>query len=780
MGMRIVAFLIILNLLRPSEVRPQAEPSQFAQSLEVYSPVRHSQALHLVFNQPKFSPRDTIWFKAYLFDADFGGVNGKQLIHTNLVDSEGRVLQHFNFNVNDGVGHNQLILRDTLSPGVYLLTAHTDWIKRFAPAHLFTKEILVVRENRIERSMEKTVTIGLEGGHLVGSCLNNVSIMGARPGGEVQLTDRQGEVMATSVLDRNGTCQVAFKPNPNADYVVRVNGGKEEYPLSMVENDGLSLHLDTPLPGEDSLKLTLWAPLASVLRNETLYLLVTARGKVRFETSLTLGPGESTQIMLPSHHLSQGVAHISILTGKGQLLASRDFYIPESDRIGANIKLTQRHFHPGDLVSFQVALSDEKGLPVEGEFSVKVINQALFEEPASLLTEELIGGFYSAGDFAVDRSKADWLSSIDNFLITNTKPLPWNEIMNDSGAEPEFHSSGQIRLRGTAYDAETMEPMPRLTRIMFYLQRYKRRYQTFTTENGEFGLELLDFSGQDELFYLGKTPDQTLHKLKIRWKEDTFALPAAPAFTELPEADRYGTFANNTGLINSSYAFFAKPDTLLTDFHRRKGSQFDAMMKEADYSYEVEDYVTLPTMEEFIKEVVKPLFVRQRKQGTIVRSKQLQNIDANADPLYIIDGIATLNTDFFLSLKPSDLVSLKVVQNARKLSYFGFMGENGIVIVQTKAGNVREPLDDPSRLIDGLNRQLDFPAGRMYEEGAAPTFRSTIYWNPTIRTGSTGKADVMFHCTDDIGVLNIVVEGVATGGHLFSQQLDIEVLPSIR
>jgi hypothetical protein len=777
MGMRIVVFLIILNLLLPSEGRPQAEQSQFAEKLEAYSLLRHSQVLHLVFNQPKFSPGDTVWFKAYLFDADFGGVKGKQLVHTNLVDSEGRVLQNFNFNVHDGIGYNQLILADSLSAGIYLLTAHTDWIKRFSPAHFFTKEIVVVRENRIEKSPKETISIGLEGGHLVGGCLNNVSILGARTGAEVQVTDRQGGVMATSVTDKNGTCQLAFQPNPRADYVVRVNGREDEYRFPVVENDGLSFHLDTPLPGEDSLKLTLRAPLASALRNETLYLLVTARGKVCFETSFSLGTGESSELMVPSSHLSKGVAHMSILTDKGKLLASRDFYVSGSERVVANLVVDQKRFHPGDLVSFRVALTDDKGLPFEGEFSVKVINQALFGKPTRPLSNELVGDSHHAGDFEVGLPEPLWLSGMDNLLIINTQPLPWDKIMSDSGVEPELHSSGRIKLHGTAYDAETLEPMPKLTRIMFYLQRDKRRYQTFTTEDGEFGLELLDFSGQDELFYLGKTPDQKLHKLKIRWTEDVFALPPAPAFTELPEVDRYGTFANNTRLINSSYGFFAKPDNLLTDYRRRKESEFDVVIKEADYIYEIEDYVALPTMEEFIKEVVKPLFVRQRKHGTIVRSKQLQAIDANADPLYIIDGIATLNTDFFLSLKPSDLVSLKVIQNARKLSYFGFMGENGIVIVQTRAGNIREPLDDPYKLINGLNQQLDFPTDSSYKGETAPTFKSTIYWNPTIKTGGSGKADVMFRCTDDIGVLNIVVEGVATGGRLFSQQLSIQVFP---
>jgi uncharacterized protein YfaS (alpha-2-macroglobulin family) len=44
-----------------------------------------------------------------------------------------------------------------------------------------------------------------------------------------------------------------------------------------------------------------------------------------------------------------------------------------------------------------------------------------------------------------------------------------------------------------------------------------------------------------------------------------------------------------------------------------------------------------------------------------------------------------------------------------------------------------------------------------------PFFRSTIYWNPTINTDSNGKATFEFNCTDDMGQMVILIDGMANG-----------------
>ena len=162
----------------------------------------------------------------------------------------------------------------------------------------------------------------------------------------------------------------------------------------------------------------------------------------------------------------------------------------------------------------------------------------------------------------------------------------------------------------------------------------------------------------------------------------------------------------------------------------------------------------------------------------------MKNLEPNinaADPLYVIDGIATKSTDFFLALKPSDLLTIKIINSLNKLKPLGLLGKNGIVIVQTKMGNVREPVDDRSKLIEGLSRPLNFKTSDYSQTSNThvPDFRSTIYWNPSVRTNSSGLTVVDFFCSDDVGKLTIYIEGIATGGRPFSTEQNVKVSLSV-
>jgi hypothetical protein len=103
--------------------------------------------------------------------------------------------------------------------------------------------------------------------------------------------------------------------------------------------------------------------------------------------------------------------------------------------------------------------------------------------------------------------------------------------------------------------------------------------------------------------------------------------------------------------------------------------------------------VLFPTIEELIREIVPSMFIRKSGKRIIVRVSLLSPLISTQDPVYIIDGIATKNSEFFLSLDPSEIVTIKLINDSKKLLPLGLLGKNGIVIVKTKSGDRREPLD---------------------------------------------------------------------------------------
>ena len=111
--------------------------------------------LHFVFNQEKYAPGDTVFFKTYFLKDDLRPVEGRQFIDLSLVAPEGKILQHYLFAADNGVGANQLILPEIIKPGIYHLAAYSSWMKNIESAKAFTKELIVVGETIIEKAKIK-------------------------------------------------------------------------------------------------------------------------------------------------------------------------------------------------------------------------------------------------------------------------------------------------------------------------------------------------------------------------------------------------------------------------------------------------------------------------------------------------------------------------------------------------------------------------------------------------------------------------------------------------
>jgi hypothetical protein len=313
---------------------------------------------------------------------------------------------------------------------------------------------------------------------------------------------------------------------------------------------------------------------------------------------------------------------------------------------------------------------------------------------------------------------------------------------------------------------------------MFYLQKSKIRYQT-TTENGKVWLAIPELFGQDEMFYFGETffylggekHGQEIPNLKIEWDDESIPLPRSRSSKESESPDQYATFTSKRRLIDRSYGFYSS-SAAVDNNGMAEGVDIETEVKGADVNLNVQKYIVFPTMAELVKEVIPSLQHRLSNGKDNVRVSLSESMTASAtgDPVYIIDGIATKSTPFFLSLKPADLLSIKIITDPNKLLRFNLLGKNGIVIVNTKTGDTRVPLDDEAKLIEGLNSPVNFHASRHENQGdqGRPDFRSTIYWNPTVHTDSNGKAIIEFFCSDDIGPISIRIDGVAEGGKPFS------------
>lgn len=726
------------------------------EAYEKYETEWPSQKIYVAFNQEKYAPGDTVFFKAYLLSADLGLWSGSQMMEINLLDKDGEVRQKATIKTQDGMGSNQLILPEDLEAGLYNFTAFTNWMRNFDASVMFEQNLMVVKDFQIETAASKPL-YGIEGGNLTNGLLSNIVVKSMTPESLVYLKDQNGERIDSVMTDALGLGVLKAVADKANNYFLEEGDAVVFMPT--VQDFGYNLSVTLPRSSTEDVRILVSAQPAP--NASELSFIITSKGKVVYHEAI---PGNQARVgkSIGQDRLSPGLYQVSLLSSEGEVLGYREFYLKDDNSADLKLNVSSESVAPRMSVDMNIEALGQTG--GGDQLSVSVIN-ADVQNFSSLGLAEKITLADRVSSLSHIHETEGLSSLIDQYLILKSKPIDWTKIINYDGSKPTYGYSTLFQMTGIAKDS-TGANLPDNSTLMFYLQNDLMRYEVNIIQGGYFQLNLLDIYGEDELFIIAEKPSgEEVLDIDIEWIH--LPLPEfkkAPEFKLLDVEDTYAQFNGKRRKVDHSFEFFSSKANLdsLADLNRSRAPKVPIL--EGDNSFNVEDFYLFPTFGEFLNEVVRPLRVGQQKGKPLVRVRFLEPDIATGDPLYIIDGIATKNTEFFLSLDPKSLKTISVIKYPKKLSRFGQMAKNGIVIVDTKTGNVREPLNE-NRLIYGLNSPMDFPElnAEWANESGNPEFRSTVYWNPLVELNEAGKASVQFINSDDIATLAIRIEGFVGG-----------------
>jgi TonB-dependent SusC/RagA subfamily outer membrane receptor len=117
----------------------------------------------------------------------------------------------------------------------------------------------------------------------------------------------------------------------------------------------------------------------------------------------------------------------------------------------------------------------------------------------------------------------------------------------------------------------------------------------------------------------------------------------------------------------------------------------------------------------------------------------------------------------------SSIDKIEVLKSASNLAIFGSRGANGVIAVYTKHGE-NVGTDEYYKGIISEKLRGYYLAREFYSPdydsvtGGKPDHRTTIYWNPEVKTDSAGVAKFSFFTTDDPGFMMLKVEGLSYDG----------------
>ncbi|OOQ59385.1 hypothetical protein [Mucilaginibacter pedocola] len=103
-----------------------------------------AEKLYLHLDRPYYTTYDTLWFKAYLFNAStYSASKQSAKVYVELVNDSSRVVNRFAIPMHSGLGEGYLALDERVPDGTYTLRAYTQWMQNFGEDVFFSKQFYV-------------------------------------------------------------------------------------------------------------------------------------------------------------------------------------------------------------------------------------------------------------------------------------------------------------------------------------------------------------------------------------------------------------------------------------------------------------------------------------------------------------------------------------------------------------------------------------------------------------------------------------------------------------
>jgi hypothetical protein len=184
----------------------------------------------------------------------------------------------------------------------------------------------------------------------------------------------------------------------------------------------------------------------------------------------------------------------------------------------------------------------------------------------------------------------------------------------------------------------------------------------------------------------------------------------------------------------------------------------DRVIKTDDYPFE-----TLPA---FCKDISTPLKFIQEKN---TRDKfKMNNPESRkfyyGSPLFIVDQQVTRDVDYLSNLEFQQLDSIYLYYDNQKLTeFFGFAGFSGVVVINSKRGDLEVPNDLRIQefSIGGLQPEI---VKHENQPSELPRLNPLLLWEPSLNTNQNGQAGFSFVQSDDISIYQIEVVAQSSDG----------------
>ena len=663
---------------------------------------------------------ENLWFNVYLLDRQSFKPSISRIAYFELLNSGNRPVVQKRILIEKGFGPGQITIPDTLSSGRYTIRVYTNWMRNFLPYNCFVK---------------------------------NISIYNA-------LTAKafKGKLQGAYISEKGNSEGVAEKFKYSG-INLRINNSKQEILEIFVD-------ADNKFRSEN---------------NNLFYVFIQTRGNINFVSTVKMTE-ETARITVPGVLLSEGINEITIFNSKSEPVVQRLIYthakekdLPALNSIDSCKKRSK--------ISLEIELGADLSTPFGfTNLSVSVAPKMDDRETMGIKDYMVFGTEYGPiSRSAINRRNIDELpSEVMDSILSNVRSnwINWGSIL--SGDLPDFKYRvesedhflpGKLLISDPKADNSSEN-------VLLCTPGKEAVFQYATTDReGNF---IFNLHIDEQLKDLIIMPDDASKNHKI--------------IIESSFSDKY----LKSEILTDSVIRQITPDISLCSVNYQVmkiygvtsiGSPTTRIIPplkplrfygKPDIELIMADYIKLPVMQEVFFELLPHVTLKKKKSDYEISIAD--RVDDNRYvtlPSLMIDGVIIRDPAFIVNLDPEIVERIDVIKGKYLVGNYFFYG---LINLITKSGDFSSiTLPDymirlPYKVIDSVNSFIS-PDYSSVERKASriPDFRNTLYWNPSVKPDTSGKAKIEFWSSDVVSDYEINIQGITPEGKLISVKKSLKV-----
>lgn len=645
-----------------------------------------------------------------------------------------------------------------------------------------------------------------------GSLINGIE---SRVGFKVTGIDGNGMTVKGVIADENnveitrfetlhaGMGRFSLKPEAGKRYKARItlaDGTELTADIPKAQEDGYLMSVYNNVAA-DSLLVRIYTTEKMVQSAAVIALVINAGGEMLYASQVKISRGITT-VYVPKKDFPGGIVQFTLFSNNGEPLNEGIAFIKRPDQMLLKLSAPKTSYKTREKVQIVLAAQDRQGKPVGGNFSVAVIDEGKvpIDEASEhtilsdlLLTAD-IKGYVEKPNYYFLNQDEETETALDNLMLTQGyRRFAWKAILSGQAEKPSFKAEKiNTEIAGRLLTLSN-KPVAK-GKITLFSANTGIILDTVTDAEGHFSFDKLILTdsikftvqgrspknGSNVQIFLDKIPPQLITVNKNTGELNTDITGSRKVYLEnskkqldvLAKTGRLNRIqqlrqVNITGnRANVNYA--AQGTFVVPDIN-------------ADKVYVIENPESYPNL--------LAAFQGRLAGVTFGTYEGVQNWPmSRGDPMQIIvDGVRMSNREEAAeilsgAIDPADVAKVQVVRTGLAIANMlddptvpkKNGGPIGSILIITKRGTVRKSYN-PSVAITlpkGFNKVKEFYSPRYdhpQNSVSSTDFRSTIYWNPDIKTKADGNAVIDFYNADNPGSYKVIVEGINAAGELGRQ-----------